>query len=158
MSWLTGPNPAHTLRYVKYLIATFAVLAAGLGLAAPAHAETVDFAITTNSSGNCVAKINYQAGADPRIPGRVVKSVTAVQHVGIPGISSECSVAVTLKWRNLDTGVGGQVVDTVKIPNSCGHAPCSHSGYLPTGAGRVALELSSPFDHTPGKAEIVAYP
>ncbi len=144
---------------MKPLVTALVAFAALLGFAAPAHAETVSFSMTTQTKGNCVAKVNYEAITHPDNHGNVYKRVSTDTVGGLPGISGDCTVTVTLKWHNLDSGAKGQVTDDIMLNDQeCPVLRCLHIENLPTGPGRVALELGSPLQHTPGKAEIVAYP
>ncbi len=140
---------------VKLLITTMIAFAALLGFASPALAQTATFAITTQTSGNCVGKFTYLASTSPEHPGKVGISIRRGELVaGLPGISGACAVDVTLAWRNADSGATDKHVDRLDVGPGCDIEVCT-AYWLTTGPGRVVLELSSPRQHTPGKAEVV---
>ncbi|WP_157106094.1 hypothetical protein [Nocardia sienata] len=132
-----------------------AVVAGLIGLAAPAHAESVQTTpLRTLSSGLCVGEVQVTAwnGSEPGTVGISVPPVSSL--FGISGLSGACSFDLIVRWRNLDTGATGthQIRETVGSPG-CDIWVCSAWQIRP-GFGRVAIEVASNLPHVPGSAEI----
>ncbi|MEU7141622.1 hypothetical protein ABZ942_19365 [Nocardia sp. NPDC046473] len=121
-----------------------AVTALGIGTAGPATAASASFATMTTMGSICLGGVNsyvWNHGAGGVLGGQIAFDLWT------PTLGQPCTVAVSVNWRNLDSGANGAFTSVVTGNGS--FESRSQQFELPTGPGRVSLSLTTDRPHIP---------